>query len=124
MAVSLAGIPLHNSLILEGYFDTPDIHYSVTPTFGGEVIQVLPASVGKDLNLVAEGSSVKQGWFCYSQIESLKTIAKNGETVVLNYNGSIYNVLIISFDMMEWYKWDPIHSDKRYSGHIKLKEME
>lgn len=121
MSVILAGVTLNSNLVLEGQLNTPNILWSATPTFGGEVIQTMPVSLGHLLHIKALSSGAKQGWFCKSQIESLRDIADVGGEVTLQYYGDNYSGIIVEFDLVEWFSWEPPNPNKRYSGHIAFK---
>lgn len=124
MSVTLAGISLNPNLILNDRINRNAIMYSITRNLdGSQTVLTSPTSDSSIINLTALDMSVKQGWYCTEQIELLRDIAALGASVELIYNGELINVVILEFDLEEWYSWEPPGPYKRWSGNIKLLEV-
>ena len=118
---SLAGITLNKSLSLYGLNENPDVAYNVTQLLGGNTHVQIDSIVSSPLlELTATDGTMKQGWFCQSQIDQLKAIAAQAQPVALIHEEGTFQVLILEFDLDEWHVFEPPNPNKRFSGHILL----
>ncbi len=94
--ITLNGETLSEDLIWENEFDNPAISQNTQRTIlGNLVIQNLPLSKGRTINLVAVASdSSYEGFFTRSQIIEFKFLEQAGSTIVFHYEGTDYDVKI------------------------------
>lgn len=94
--ISLNGVTLSEDLIWENEFDSPAISQNTQRTIlGNLVIQNLPLSKGRTINLVAnsDGNSY-EGFFTREQIIEFKVLEQSGADITFHYEGTDYNVKI------------------------------
>lgn len=124
MGVSIGSITLQKDLVLKGLASDKPVMYNMTQMLGGnEHIEIDTASGTPTLTLEAITSPKIQGWFCYSHILAVEDLAREAQLVVLIHNDLSKNVLIVDYTWDEWYTWEPLGPNKRYSGSITLKEV-
>ncbi len=94
--ITLNGETLSEDLIWDNEFGNPSISQNVQRTIlGNLVIQSLPLSGGRTINLVAVASgNAYEGFFTRTQIVAFKAIEQAGSTVVFHYEGTDYDVKI------------------------------
>lgn len=115
---------LDDNLILRGPENNAPIAYSVRDLLGGgAVIQVDQRTTGAALTLAAiDEETRRQGRFCQSQIDELRTVASLGQPVELLYHGTTYTVYILEFDVVESDERELRGPNKKYYGSILLQQ--
>ena len=96
--ISLNGVTLSEDLIWENEFDNPAISQNTQRSIlGNLIIQQLPLSKGRILNLVAVASGDSYfGFFTRTQVIAFKALEQVGATIVFHYEGTDYDVKIQS----------------------------
>ena len=94
--ISLNGVILDNDLIWDGEYDSPVIAQNLQRTILGVlVVQTLPQTKGRIINLTATGSGTNYtGSFTRSQIEGFKLLEQAGTSVSFVYESQTMNVII------------------------------
>lgn len=125
--ISLNGETLSEDLIWENEFDNPAISQNTQRTIlGNLVIQNLPLSKGRSINLVAVASGNSyEGFFTRTQIIEFKALEQAGSTIVFHYEGTDYDVKIQAGGVqVAPLQPRPNHEDTDlYSGQIILIEV-
>lgn len=124
MSVTLGGVPLNSSLVLESVENSPDFAYSTQRTIGGNLaIQTSSLNGGRVFMLTTKSTGSLMGMWCQSQIDQLKTIAAAQFPVTLDHPRGVFNVLIAEFDVEPFDDREPISPVKQYTGGVKLIEV-
>lgn len=94
--ISLDGVTLAEGLLWDNEFDNNAVSQNTSRTVAGSlVIQNMPLERGGIIRLTASGDGDSfTGYFTREQIVQFKVLERDGNTVVLSYEGTSYNVVI------------------------------
>lgn len=125
--ISLNGVTLSEDLLWTNEFDYRAIsQQDDTTVLGRRIISTLPIQGGREIILSSVRSGNRfTGYYTRTQIQEIKSLEKNGTTVVFIYESQTFNVIIKSGSV----KVTPIiarpnqEDEDWYTGSITLLEV-
>lgn len=126
MAITLGGVVLDRSLYLDKRNSAPlNSVQSMVTVDGMSYIISKPYFGGRELSLRSMNQSGSlMGLWCQYQIDDLKILEQNSQSVTLDYHGETFDVLIQKIDLDS-----PLHHNqeegpnKIFTGEITLMEV-
>lgn len=126
MSNTLGGIPISDNMYLKGVEQGPSVMTSQVRTMDGiSYVSATPIEGGRALTLGSTTqNSATQGFWCLGVIREIKALEKLGQPVLLEYQGTSYNVLITGTSSLEQFDQRVALSDEKvYTGQINLIEV-
>ena len=122
--ITLGGVTIDDDMYLSG----PESNSLVTVTQqrtidGVSIVRVKPSPGGRSLTLGSQnrGGSI-QGIWAWGTIESIKSLELQGQSVILSYRGTDYNVFIVGTDFTPFLQFEIEGAGKKFTGGISLLE--
>lgn len=98
MTITLNSIALSEDLIWSNEFDYEDITQTIERTVGGSlIISNFAKNEGREIVLEAvNNGNTFTGYFTRLQVKNFKVLEKEATTVVFEYNGQVFSVIVKS----------------------------
>ena len=122
---TLGGVTISDNMYLDGVLDAP-LSGSTQKRLlgGGSVVFIQPQIGGRKFTLgTINGSVGTQGLWCQQTIEDLKVFESNTQSIVLDYRGDLYDVVITKMQFTPFQQNQLESPTKPYTGTITLIEV-
>lgn len=121
--ITLAGHILDDNMYLSGLQTAKHVIVQQSRNLDGESgLTVKRISGGRVLVLGTQESSSIQGIWKQVDIDKVETIEKLGNSVILNYKGDSYKVVVVQKNFTPFQINEPEGSCKRFTGTITMIE--
>ncbi len=124
MAITIGTATLNSHISWRGHFNEPGVPGSEVSTLGGNTI--INRLIGNTTDIVLESieeDNIRKGYFESPELEILSGYRDSGTSVVLNYHGTVVNVIVKTDGInVEKVLWKSINdNEEKYIGTITLK---
>lgn len=124
MTITLGGVTISNNMYLDGRETRPSVAVEQVVTIDGtSIIRTRALNLGGHFTLGSQSSGAVQGIWCLSNIKDIKALEQLAVAVVLDYHGTLYNVVIESTNFSPFFQWEPEGPGKKFTGTVSLIEV-
>lgn len=123
--ITLGGVTIDDDMYLSGLESNKQVVVDQKRTVDGvSVTRIRPLPGGRALTLGSQnrGGSI-QGIWEWSTIESIKSLELQAQSVILDYRGVTYTVLITGTDFDPFLQFEVEGPTKKFTGSVSLLEV-
>ncbi len=125
MTITLGALEISDNMYLAGLESARLVSVEQLWTIeGNSVVRSKPLNGGRKLTLGSQNQSgVTQGIWCQEDIEQIQTLEQLAQSLVLNYRGTNYNVIITGTTFNPLHQFEVEGPYKKFIGTILLTEV-
>lgn len=124
MSITLGGVTISDNMYLDGINNAALISAQQYRSIDGlSLVLSKKQSGGRTITLGSVVDSSVMGIWCQSVVDAVKLLEGDNSVLVLDYHGDTYNVLITGMEFTQLFKFEPVTSNKKYTGTITMIEV-